>query len=497
LTAIGVEREFVNFQNSVQLSCGLSLEAPMRWPLRYQILLPMTGVTLATVCLVGGVSAYFAALQTERQIEQRLRDVAGALSQSSFPLSSPVLRQMHSLAGADFVLTDASGNILSSSRDPATVVLPFDKSPVERWEDLKLTDSLTLGRERFFYSKIRLRNRQSFNRGSLLHILYPERSFRQAARDAAFPTLVVGAVSLTVMGLVSVALASRIDRPLSRLQAHVERIAQGQFDPMPQPRGDDEVSDLARSVNRMAEMLASYDREVRRTERLRTLGQLGGGIAHQLRNSTTGCRMAIELHRRNCANSADQESLDVAGRQLALMEKYLQRFLTLGSREAMRRDRVDLCDAIRQVLSLVRPSAVHAGIDLQWSAPGSPIYICGDGERLQQLIVNLLLNAVEAASTPGNPPPRPSAPRVAIRLIPSPGDLVVLRVEDSGVGPDAEMAARIFEPFATNKPSGVGLGLCVAREIAREHGGELSWGRQEGMTFFCVRLPRAEMERTG
>lgn len=469
----------------------------MRWPLRFQILLPMTGVTLATVCLMGGVSAYYAALQTERQIEQRLRDVAGTLSQSNFPLSGPVLHQMHSLAGADFVLTDASGNVLSSSRETAGVFLPSNRVPVERWEDLKLTDSLTLGTERFCYSKIRFRNRQSFNQDTLLHILYPERSFRQAARDAAYPTLVVGAVSLTVMGLVSVALASRIGRPLSRLQAHVERIARGQFDPMPQPRGNDEVSDLAESVNRMAEMLAGYDREVRRTERLRTLGQLGGGIAHQLRNSTTGCRMAIELHRRNCTNSADQESLDVAGRQLALMEKYLQRFLTLGSRQAIRHDRVDLCDAVKQVLSLVRPSAVHAGIDLQWKAPDVPLHIRGDSERLQQLIVNLLLNAVEAASTPSGPEPRRSEPRVVIRLTQSPDDHIVLRVEDSGVGPDTEMATRIFEPFATNKPSGVGLGLCVAREIAQEHGGELSWGRQEGMTFFCVRLPRAEMEHTG
>ncbi len=466
----------------------------MRWPLRFQILLPMTGVTLATVCLVGGVSAYFAALQTEQQIEQRLRDVAGTLSQSSFPLSSPVLRQMRSLAGADFVLTDASGNILSSSRDPASVVLPANKNPAERWEDLRLSDSLALGSERFFYSKIRFRNRQSLHQDALLHILYPERSFRQAARDAAYPTLVAGAVSLTIIGLVSVALASRIGRPLSRLQAHVERIAQGQFDPMPQPKGDDEVSDLARSINRMAEMLADYDREVRRTERLRTLGQLGGGIAHQLRNATTGCRMAIEIHRRNCGNGADQESLDVAERQLALMEKYLQRFLTLGSRQEVRHDRVDLCDAVKQVLSLVRPSAVHAGIDLQWKTPDSPIHVRGDSERLQQLIVNLLLNAVEAASAPSGHLPRASACRVLIRVMQSPGDPVVLRVEDSGVGPDAEMAARIFEPFATNKPSGVGLGLCVAREIAREHGGELSWGRQEGMTFFCVQLPPAEME---
>ena len=77
-------------------------ELMMRWPLRYQIMLPMACVMIATVALVSGVSAYYAARRTERQIEEQFRDVARTLSESNFRLTNSVLRQMRGLAGASF-----------------------------------------------------------------------------------------------------------------------------------------------------------------------------------------------------------------------------------------------------------------------------------------------------------------------------------------------------------------------------------------------------------
>ena len=469
----------------------------MRWPLRFQILLPMAGVMVVTVSLVSGVSAYFAAHRTERQIEKQLRDVARTLSRSTFPLTDSVLQQMRGLVGAEFVLQDPAGEVRASSRDRVHFAELPHEPPVEHWEELKLGRAVQLADGRYFHFAVRLLERVPADRGSILHILYPEQIYREAFRDGVYPPLAVGAGALVVMGLIAAALASRLSRPLTELQCHVARIARGEFRPMPQPSRNDEVSDLARSINRMAEMLADYDTEVRRTERLKTLGQLGGGIAHQLRNSATGCRMAIDIHRRECPQGHDCESLDVAERQLVLMEKYLQRFLSLGKHQMPRRDQVNLCEIVEQVLSLVRPSAVHAGVDLQWRPPDLPVFLMGDAERLEQLIVNLLLNAIEAASASGCSARRVPEPRVAVSLRRTSDERISLCVEDSGAGPDAEVAQHLFEPFATTKASGIGLGLCVAREVAQEHGGEIGWDRREQMTCFSVRLPRAFTENSG
>ena len=146
---------------------------------------------------------------------------------------------------------------------------------------------------------------------------------------AAHPALVAGAIAIVAVVIVTTLLAQRFVSPIRHLSDQTARIAQGDFTPVDLGNVDDELRDLTVSINRMTGRLGQYEREVRRSEQLRTLAQLGAGMAHQLRNAATGSRMAIELHQRQCAAGA-AEALDVALRQLRLMESYLQRFLTLS-----------------------------------------------------------------------------------------------------------------------------------------------------------------------
>ena len=93
------------------------------------------------------------------------------------------------------------------------------------------------------------------------------------------------------------------------IENQTKAIADGRFDPVTVPSRDDEIADLAASINLMARRLGHYEKEVRASERMRALGRLGAGIAHQLRNSATGAKMAIELHRRECADAETSESV--------------------------------------------------------------------------------------------------------------------------------------------------------------------------------------------
>ena len=231
--------------------------------------------------------------------------------------------------------------------------------------------------------------------GSLV-VLYPEDRSSAVMRQAAFPALMAGVVAMVAVVLVSTVLAHRFVQPIRQLGDRAAAIARGDFQPVAVSRHDDEIRDLAVSINRMSEQLGQYEVQVRRHEQLRTLDRLGAGMAHQLRNAATGGRMAIELHRRQCVAGPADESLEVALRQLRLMESYLQRFMALGRDQPKAAENVCLATVVEDALSLVRPACVHAGIDLEFVPPARPFRVRGDPEALRQLTVNLALNAVEA-----------------------------------------------------------------------------------------------------
>jgi signal transduction histidine kinase len=316
-----------------------------------------------------------------------------------------------------------------------------------------------------------------------LVVLVPADRWWTAGREAALPPLVAGAVAALFAAIATAVLARRWARPIKRLGEQAERIAAGDFAACELPARNDEIRDLSLSLERMRSRLSQYESEVRRNERLRTLGQLGAGLAHQLRNWATGARMALDLHRRECGADRDDESLGVASRQLTFIESYLHRFLSLGRGGEGPRGPLELGALVDEVLSLVRPVCEHAKVELRRRDAGEPVWIEGDAEALRNALVNLALNAVEAA-----------------RQSQADDGLVCLEVErrggrasacikDSGPGPAADVAKRVFEPFVSNKRDGAGLGLSMARQTIEEHGGEIAWRREDDCTVFAIDLP--------
>jgi signal transduction histidine kinase len=217
-------------------------------------------------------------------------------------------------------------------------------------------------------------------------------------------------------------------------------------------------------------------------------------MAHQMRNAATGCRMALDIHRTECPDGEETESLEVATRQLALMEKYLQRFLSLGRRSTGPAERLDVSELVTHVIPLVRPAAQHVGVRLDWGPPEKKLQVRGHAEDLEQVIVNLLLNAIEAVAQSCGPNAGGDV-AISVRGEPSgASDRVTIEVQDSGPGPAGEVAQRIFEPLITEKPDGTGLGLFVAKEIVEQHGGTIAWHRRDGRTCFLVSLPSLQPE---
>jgi signal transduction histidine kinase len=455
----------------------------MRWSIRNQILVPIIAIQAVAVTAIAVATATLAADRSEREIIARLNGVIGTLGHVNFPYTASVLIKMRGLSGAHFVAFGENGRASETSFANLGEPPPSLKAiPPARLDSLGQSPTVSLDGVGYFAVSLP-------SRDSSLLVLYPQTSWRQARRDAATPPLMLGGVSLVLMVAATSWIAHRISGRIREVQQQVARIAAGDFEGFDPGSGNDEVHDLAVSVNQMCNHLTQMQLTIRQSERAQLLGQLAAGLAHQLRNSLTGARLSVQLHVRRFPPLAGDETLDVALRQLAITEEQVKGLLSLGRVERRPAERCDLRRLLAEVAQLLRPSCQHAKVDLRYDDDegDGPIEVVADPAGVRAAVLNLALNAVEAAGPGGG---------VTLEALSS-GDEVAIEISDTGPGPPPELAGVIHEAFVTTKPEGVGLGLAIAHGVAVEHGGRLSWRREDGRTRFRLALPKADASQRG
>jgi signal transduction histidine kinase len=242
------------------------------------------------------------------------------------------------------------------------------------------------------------------------------------------------------------------------------------------------VHDLSRSINRMCLQLRKMQQTIRHSERARLLAQFAAGMAHQLRNSITGARISVQLHSKRYPAPEEDQSLSVALRQLTMTEEQVKGLLSLGRVERRPPEVCDLRQILADIALLVDPSCQHARVTLLHRQTAEPLELFADPSSVRAAVLNLTLNAIEAAGPGGE---------VSIETIPADHE-VSIEVVDTGPGPPPELAEALYEAFVTSKPEGVGLGLALAKQVADENGGQLSWTRARGQTRFRLAFPKAK-----
>jgi signal transduction histidine kinase len=281
-------------------------------------------------------------------------------------------------------------------------------------------------------------------------------------------------------------LAHRMTRSLSRLSAATAAVAAGSFrDPLP-VQGSDEIGDLARSFNQMATRLRQMDE---------TKQDFFARISHELRSPLTSVREAAHLLREGIPgslNSKQARLVDIIGTSSDRLLKLVNQLLELSRIRAgilpMAWQRVDLERLVVRVLEEVRPQAEEAGVALTHARVGADVTCLGDEDRLTQVVVNLVGNAIRFTPAGGS---------VTVRAVDA-GRHVELHVEDTGIGIPAAALPTIFESYqqAHHHRGGTGLGLAIVRGMVDAHGGRVAVESEEGKgSHFIVTLPR-EQART-
>jgi two-component system sensor histidine kinase HydH len=241
---------------------------------------------------------------------------------------------------------------------------------------------------------------------------------------------------------------------------------------------------VVREVETVVLRLQQSEREVLRAEQLAAVGQLAAGMAHEIRNPLTAIKMLVDTQREEAmSRGIPVEDYDLIRDELKRVERSLDSFLNFARLPRPEKTRQDLSRLVRQTISLLQGRAQQQKVKLEFHPPTVPISVDADGGQIVQVLVNLALNALDAM---------PAGGTLSVELKAPAPDAVEVDLLDTGPGIAPEMLPRLFEPFASNKEAGLGLGLVTSRRIIEDHGGRLlATNRPGGGACFTVHLPAA------
>jgi two-component system NtrC family sensor kinase len=276
-------------------------------------------------------------------------------------------------------------------------------------------------------------------------------------------------------------------RSVEALAAGTRRVAAGDLATPITLAARHELGDLARAFNEMTLRLADAQRQLTQADKLASVGRLAAGIAHEINNPLTGVltHASYEL-KRAPAGSELQQDLEVVVRETKRCREIVRGLLDFARPVPPRRETVDLNEVVRRALKITLQALAQSHMRLDLDLASEPPQVEADANQIQQVLVNLLVNARDAVSEGG-------LIRVSTRSVPGDEqDVAEVVVEDDGCGiPPADLP-HLFEPFFTTKGrQGTGLGLAVSWGIVEAHGGTIQVRSEEGNgSRFTLRLPR-------
>jgi signal transduction histidine kinase len=302
--------------------------------------------------------------------------------------------------------------------------------------------------------------------------------------------LFVGSVVVfLVLGiLVAFYLTRMLVRPLFQMQQAMDKIAQGDFTPISQPEpSSEEFSALFRAFNRMTHELEVHQEQLVQSRKIAAVGTLTAGIAHELNNPINNIVLTAEVLKEDFREQTQEEMLgliqDILG-QADRASEIVKGLLDFSRSEHPEFEPLDIGGVITDTLKLVRNQLSLSGIQAELDLPQDLPRVQGDRKSLQQVFLNLFINAVQAMLDGGS---------LTVRAYPTPdGQWLKVQVMDTGIGIAAEHLPHIFDPFYTTKQvgRGTGLGLSVTYGIVEKHGGHIEVESEKGKgSTFSVVLP--------
>lgn len=324
--------------------------------------------------------------------------------------------------------------------------------------------------------------------GGMLLFLLATLSWRDPERHIVL--LVAGAGAVAICGALLVVLTYTVQRPMVELQQKISQVGLGDLNAAVSfAQRNDEIGDLGRDFNHMVEQLRDSRVEIERLHRTQmsraehfaTLGELATGLAHEIRNPLAGIAGVIEIISRDLPTTSPARSVVKDVRQeIARINQIVTDLLHTARPHPPRVRKSDLNTTVEHAVMLGRQQALTKSVEITLRKDPSLPEIEHDSDQMHQVLLNLLLNALQAIDHEG---------KILVSVKPC-RDSAVIEVTDNGRGIPPEQLPHIFRPFFTTKGDGTGLGLSLARRIVEDHQGHIDVASSVGKgTTFTVVLP--------
>lgn len=316
-------------------------------------------------------------------------------------------------------------------------------------------------------------------------------ALRRWAWLATLVTLVV--ITIGIWGSLTVL----VDRPLQQLLTTIAQAAGGDLHTRTKLRRADELGRLGERLNDMIMRLESAQNEVARyhgqqlarADRLATIGQMAAALAHEIRNPLTAIKGVLSVLSRDLPENDSrmnfvQKTLELIDR----LDKSVENVLQYSRPSPSQFKAVSLRNVIDSTLAFARGQAKKARVQIEHAACGDPACsdapssVTADAHQLQQVLMNLVLNAIQATPAQGT-----IWIRTCTTVDPDGRRFACILVEDNGKGMAPEELGQAFDPFFSTKANGTGLGLPIAKQLIEQHGGRVSVESEAGRGT-CVRV---------
>lgn len=306
-------------------------------------------------------------------------------------------------------------------------------------------------------------------------------------------------VSLWLAGFAT----SRALRPLKRIEATIDRIAQGDFHG-DEPRGahnrPNEFAALESKLNMLGqkytgarqdntnlkrsldEKVASMASQFDVASRFAAISRISGGVAHEIKNPLNAISLRLDLLRAHA--EAEQAGLipeiDILSKEVRRLDRVVKTFLDFSRPLEVHFAEVDLAALVGEVANLMTPQGRSGGVEVKFEAPPGPALMRGDADLLKQVILNLVTNALEAMKRGG-----------CLRLkVECNSETVVAEVADDGPGIPADVRDKVFQLYFTTKERGSGIGLAMTYRAVQLHNGTVDFTSEQGRgTTFRLQFP--------